>query len=908
LQHEALTSMRAESSDLSGKRRVIADFELLAKIGQGGMGAVYKARQRSLDRIVALKLLPPAVASDKMFVERFQREARASAKLDHPNIIQGIATGFDDASGEWYFAMEYVDGPSLKQVLKQEGRLDEERVLGILRDMGHALDCAQKHGFVHRDIKPDNILLAPDGTAKLADLGLARRVHGPEDDTTLTQSGQTVGTPAYMAPEQIRGEREKLDIRSDLYSLGASVFHLLTGRQPYEGPSSAVVMSNHLTQKIPLAHVLEPSVSERLSRVIAKLMQKEREQRIQSPAELLKELDKLSQPEKVAIPRAAVHGVKRESRPQREAAERVAPKGLPITAMAIGACVLVAVLVVAFGSGSRKTPAEPSAPAAPESIVAEPAKPPIQKTEVSPQAAATKPPELQALNAREKTEAELSAMREQLARKQFEEIKAAVIDAAERRKRCETFVSRYGSTVAGKEAAEFLKTLTESKPVEIKAETAVAPPVPAPAVEPRAQPSASPELIAAYNLVVADVFAQLRNQHYGAASDLLAKAKADAAFAPLAKEIERDSGILQLAATLPRAAGEGATKLADKRSFTFVKTDGKDVKTGTGTKNTVKGEKDGVITIEQDLGGGQAQTRLKLEQLSAPTFFELCKLGVAPSPQSDLLLALGGGINLSGGATTPTAKQIQDYLGRAEQNPATLELAEHLRGRVALFEREAEAEPALKRIDALLKEKQWQAAADALQKLKADFAGTQALKRLQPEVDKRIAAADAELHPMKPGLWGSFWNGEGTKKLLNRVEASPTGAWQNGSPDPAVPNDWFLLRLGGTFRIDRDATYHFQVYGDDYTALFIDGKLICEAGTQWCKNAARNPGDLPLLSNEVDAALTKGEHAIRIEFREALGVATYSVNWKNAAGELVPLPVEVLSHDPRKAEEYERAP
>src|SRR3954462_11543658 len=128
-------SMRAESSDLSGQKRVIADFELLAKIGQGGMGAVYKARQRSLDRIVALKLLPPAMASDKTFVERFQREARASAKLDHPNIIQGIDVGFDQTSGEWYFAMEYVDGPSLKQVLKQEGRLHEERVIGILRDM-----------------------------------------------------------------------------------------------------------------------------------------------------------------------------------------------------------------------------------------------------------------------------------------------------------------------------------------------------------------------------------------------------------------------------------------------------------------------------------------------------------------------------------------------------------------------------------------------------------------------------------------------------------------------------------------------------------------------------------------------------------------------------------------------------
>ena len=271
----------------------LGGFELLNKIGQGGMGAVFKARQISLDRIVALKILPPSLARDETFIGRFQREARVSAKLNHPNIVQGIAVGKDEPSGLWYFAMEFVDGPSLKTVL-DAGPLPESAALQIARDVARALECAQSHGVVHRDIKPDNILMSTKGGggggggAKLADLGLARQ---PHDDASLTQSGKAVGTPNYMAPEQVRGKADKIDTRADLYALGATLFHLVTGRPPFQGETSAVIMSKHLTDKPPLAHKVKEGVSEECSRMIVKLMNKQPEKRYQSARELAEQLD-----------------------------------------------------------------------------------------------------------------------------------------------------------------------------------------------------------------------------------------------------------------------------------------------------------------------------------------------------------------------------------------------------------------------------------------------------------------------------------------------------------------------------------------------------------------------------------------------------------------------------------------
>jgi serine/threonine-protein kinase len=268
-------------------------FELISKIGQGGMGTVFKGRQKSLDRLVALKILPPSIAKNKRFIERFQREARASAKLWHPHIVQGIDVGKDEASGLWYFAMEYVDGPSLKALLKQEKVLPEKRALEIVSQVALALQCVADSEMVHRDIKPDNILINQAGLAKLADLGLAKEI---TDSAELTQSGQALGTPNYMAPEQVRGE-DNIDIRADLYALGATLFHLVTGQPPFKGGTSAEILSKHLVEPAPLAHKLNPQVSDGCSKLICKLMEKKPDDRVQTPKELSERIAVLIDPE-----------------------------------------------------------------------------------------------------------------------------------------------------------------------------------------------------------------------------------------------------------------------------------------------------------------------------------------------------------------------------------------------------------------------------------------------------------------------------------------------------------------------------------------------------------------------------------------------------------------------------------
>jgi eukaryotic-like serine/threonine-protein kinase len=280
-------------SQPSPRLKEVGGYEILSKLGQGGMGAVFKARQKSLDRTVALKILPPTIAKDKVFIERFQREARATAKLNHPNIVQGIDVGKDDASGLWYFAMEYVEGPSLQKMLKDQKVIPEKRALEIARDIAQALECASHNGFVHRDIKPDNILLTQRGEAKLADLGLAKQI---SDDASLTQSGQSVGTPHYMAPEQARGAMNEIDIRTDIYALGGTLFHLVTGRTPFAGSSgdtSAVIMTRHLTEPVPKAKGVNPEISDACSKLISRMLQKKREQRVQTPAALIEQIDEI---------------------------------------------------------------------------------------------------------------------------------------------------------------------------------------------------------------------------------------------------------------------------------------------------------------------------------------------------------------------------------------------------------------------------------------------------------------------------------------------------------------------------------------------------------------------------------------------------------------------------------------
>jgi serine/threonine protein kinase len=355
-------------TDRSGATRLrqIGGFEIIRRIGQGGMGTVFQARQTSLDRIVALKVLPPSVAKNAAFIERFQREARASAKLNHPNIVQGIDVGRDEATGLWYFAMEYVDGPSLLQILREEKVLPEERALKIAREIAEALECAAHHNIVHRDVKPDNILMTAQGEAKLADLGLAKQISS--QDPSVTQSGQSVGTPFYMAPEQVRGEADQLDIRTDLYALGGTLYHLVTGQPPYTGENAASIMAKHLAEPPPRANRTNPEVSEATSRLIFRMMQKKREQRFQTPRDVIQQIERILRREESAEQRP-VGGKAGVSRRPSESDEKPASRLTLIFAAAAVVVVLGIALGVVLSRGDSTThpdsrPAKPAPHAA----------------------------------------------------------------------------------------------------------------------------------------------------------------------------------------------------------------------------------------------------------------------------------------------------------------------------------------------------------------------------------------------------------------------------------------------------------------------------------------------------------------------------------------------------------------
>ncbi len=278
-------SQKPVSEKGSLEKDSIPGYELLKKIGQGGMGAVFQAKQLSMDRIVALKVLPPKLAKDAQFRERFTREARAVAKLNHENIIQGIDVG--TANGLYYFVMEFVDGKPVSKRLNDEKALPEKEALSICGQIARALEHAWRHKLVHRDVKPENIMTTGEGVAKLCDLGLAKQETG---DVGLTQAGLSVGTPNYISPEQARGEAD-VDIRSDLYSLGASLYHMLTGKVPFEGTVPSVVMTKHITEELvpPIKH--RPELSPEANAIVLKAMQKRREDRYPEPAQMAADLE-----------------------------------------------------------------------------------------------------------------------------------------------------------------------------------------------------------------------------------------------------------------------------------------------------------------------------------------------------------------------------------------------------------------------------------------------------------------------------------------------------------------------------------------------------------------------------------------------------------------------------------------
>ena len=262
----------------------IGQYTVVSQIGRGGMGIVYKARDESLNRFVAIKILGEQLTEDATFAQRFVREAQAAAGLSHPNIVQIYFIGEDN--GHPFFVMEFVSGRSLDQMLRDGGRIDNPRASQIILQAAHGLAAAHDKGIIHRDIKPANLILDERGLLKIADFGLAL----PADaHTQLTATGMFVGTPGYLAPEQVSGE--KADHRTDIYALGVTFYLLLTGTPPFRGDSPLALVRQILDTEPADVSTLNPNVDADTRRILSKMIAKDRAQRYQSCHELVADLE-----------------------------------------------------------------------------------------------------------------------------------------------------------------------------------------------------------------------------------------------------------------------------------------------------------------------------------------------------------------------------------------------------------------------------------------------------------------------------------------------------------------------------------------------------------------------------------------------------------------------------------------
>lgn len=268
----------------------IDDYDLLRKLGEGGMGEVHLVRHAATGRLCAMKILAPALAEQPGLRERFHREAVHAARFDHPNVVRGLGAGQDADSGLHYLLMDHVDGPSVQQLLLQLDRLSVPDGVRIALDMARALEHAHSRGIIHRDLKPENILLTSTGVARLADMGLSKEVNAA---STLTQTRHGFGTPYYMPYEQAVNARAA-DARSDLYSLGATLYHMVVGQVPFDGSSAMEILEKKAEGLFTPARLINPEVPEELDELICRLLAREPADRPQTASDVVVALERLN--------------------------------------------------------------------------------------------------------------------------------------------------------------------------------------------------------------------------------------------------------------------------------------------------------------------------------------------------------------------------------------------------------------------------------------------------------------------------------------------------------------------------------------------------------------------------------------------------------------------------------------
>ncbi len=363
--------------------RQLLHFKLLRKLGEGGMGAVYLAEDTKLGKTCALKVLSRHLSNSPDFVKRFRREAEASARLDHPNLVRAYERGED--LGFHFYAMEYCEGAALDQVLVAERMLPVERAIAITLDAARGLQYAHAQGIIHRDIKPGNIFLVKDGPAKVLDLGLSKTLEGGAS-SFQTVTGTVLGTPHYISPEQAEGDKG-VDGRSDLYSLGATLYHMLTGDAPFPGSSNIEIMYKHVHEQLPDPRDLREDIPEGLVLVLNRMMAKAAKDRHPDGAALIADLEEvrggrapksdLLPPERTSIAARGRLGRGAPRRPatiRRMSSTRRARAASSMSWIAAGAAALLVGLLAFVASQKSSTPAPIHEP--PRAVAATPVETP----------------------------------------------------------------------------------------------------------------------------------------------------------------------------------------------------------------------------------------------------------------------------------------------------------------------------------------------------------------------------------------------------------------------------------------------------------------------------------------------------------------------------------------------------
>ncbi|RME04427.1 MAG: serine/threonine protein kinase [Planctomycetota bacterium] len=273
------------------------EYQVSEKLGEGSMGVVLKATSLSTKMPVAIKLVLPEIAKDKSFVQRFLREMQAVMALDHKNIVKAIDCGVDLENDMYFVVLEFIEGESLKEKISKNGTLPLQTALQITKGVAEGLQSAYEKSFIHRDIKPDNILITKEGVPKITDFGLTKtassgELEGPQVAAGLTLKGSILGTPFYLAPEQAMGETD-VDIRADIYALGITLYHMLAGRPPYLYKSAMRIIHAHCFEPLPPIQEFAPHLPPSITEILEKMTAKQREQRYSTPKEVAQAIERV---------------------------------------------------------------------------------------------------------------------------------------------------------------------------------------------------------------------------------------------------------------------------------------------------------------------------------------------------------------------------------------------------------------------------------------------------------------------------------------------------------------------------------------------------------------------------------------------------------------------------------------